>query len=143
MPRISAEGRAGAYFRAGSIAPAPPAYLRAAGKELWRQIVCSRPVDRFDAGALPLLESYVVLVCHVRGLLRELARAKADTPLTTAELERRIAAMNRSIGTLASKLRLSVQARVDRRSGEIGEPGPGDAASDPLLGGQAVRRRAN
>ena len=43
------------------------------------------------------------------------------------------------ITTLATKLRLSVQADVDRRSRKIDER-PAPAALDPLLGGAAVVR---
>jgi hypothetical protein len=48
MPRISAESRSAAIYRAKGKAPAPPAHLDAESKKIWRLITHSKPVDYFD-----------------------------------------------------------------------------------------------
>jgi hypothetical protein len=46
------------------------------------------------------------------------------------------------LGQLAKKLRLTAQARIDRRSRMLDEVGEGeDAAADPLLGGKVTLAR--
>jgi hypothetical protein len=57
-------------------------------------------------------------------------------------LEIRLMSLNGSCATLATKLRLSVQAAVHRHSRMLDERGLSEAAeSDPLLGGTVVRLR--
>lgn len=141
MPRISPEARA-AEASSGAKYPAAPARLDKAGQALWREIVRSKPVSWWSPGALPLLESY----CRASVRLREAEQLLDDAGLTqdgkfgpqpSAEL-RAVEALNRQIVALSSKLRLSVQAAVERHSGKIDEPGAGD---DSLLGGNVTKFR--
>lgn len=142
MPRASAEGRAASAYRAGAKRPSPPAGLASEPAAEWRSIVAAKPLGWFDAGSLPLLETYCVTLAR----LRELHALLAETPpgeKGAAFLEQRIMGLNGSCAMLATKLRLSVQAAVDRRSRMLDEAGEGEkAAADPLLGGKVVRLRA-
>jgi hypothetical protein len=51
--------------------------------------------------------------------------------------------MTKTLAMLSGKLRLSVSSKIDRRSGELDEPGNGELIDDRLLGGRAVNRRTN
>ncbi len=142
MPRASAEGRAGAALRSGAVPPAAPLGLGVRAAEIWRAVVAAKPADWFDAGALPLLRQYCVTAAQAEAVDVVLSAADPADPLT-GEIEKRLVKLNGSCTTLATKLRLSVQAAVDRRSGMLGERGPGEeAAADPLLGGKVVPLRA-
>ena len=105
--------------------PSPPAGLSPAAAKLWKEIVAARPAGYFDAGNLPLLKSYVVLLDILE---------KADVGSAT---HRRLLS---SAVNLATKLRLTVQANVHRRAGILDEkPRPA-----PFLGGSLVTfRRPN
>lgn len=144
MPRISSESKSGAVYRRSLAGKSlvPPPHLPAAAKELWRQIVASKPRDRFDPGNEPLLEAFCFLAVHARSVRRELAAVAVTSP-ECAKVERRLNGLTKTLGTLASSLRLSVQAKVDRRSGELDEPGDGKTLEDRLIGGAAINRRAN
>ena len=142
MPRASAEGRAASAYRAGEKRPEPPAGLNAVAAAEWRRIVASKPLGWFDAGSLLLLETY----CATFARLRDLLALLDETPPNekgAAYLEQRIMGLNGSCATLATKLRLTVQGAVDRKSRMLDEKGPGEeAAADPLLGGKVVKLRA-
>ena len=142
MPRASAESRAAAALRAGGVRPNPPAGLSLNAADEWRRIVASKPLGWFDAGSLPLLEAY----CATLDRLRALHALLLETPPNekgAAYLEQRIMGLNGNCATLATKLRLSVQSAVDRKSRMLDESGPGEeAAADPLLGGKVVQLRA-
>lgn len=141
MPRASAEGRAAAAYRAGGKRPAPPAWLNAEAKTHWRRIVAEKPLGWFDAGSLPLLAQYCATLVRARELAERLEALPADKKGAQA-LEVRLMGVNGSCLSLATKLRLSVQAAVDRRSRMLDEEGPGEEpASDPLLGGKVVKLR--
>ena len=143
MPRMSAEARSAAAFRAGGGEyPPPPAGMSFREQEFWNAIVKSKPIDWFDPGSLPLLARYCVLT-HQAEKLEEILR---DTPTAEAgRVEARIIALNGNLVTIATKLRLSVQAAVDRHSRMLGEKGHGedDPKDDGLLGGNAASWRGN
>jgi phage terminase small subunit len=130
MARISAEARSGASYRAGGEAPEPPSYMSAEARKVWREITASRPVDFFDAGSAVLLESFVVFAVHGRAVLKRMADA-GETD--NGRLTRQAALIGATLAALASKLRLTVQARVDRKSRIVDEDNRG--AADDLLGG--------
>ena len=135
MPRISAEARSGAAYRAGGKAPEPPAYLPKEARDLWHQITGSRPPDYFDAGSAVLLESFVVFAVHGRAVLKRMADAgETDNGRLTPQ----VALITATLAALASKLRLTVQARVDRKSRIVDEDNRG--AADDLLGGDTARK---
>jgi hypothetical protein len=142
MPRASAEARAGAALRVGGSRPAPPPQFPEAAAKLWREIVADKPLGWFDAGALPLLRLYCLTLARAEGVEALLLLTPPEDD-AAADIEKRLIKLNGSCTTLATKLRLSVQAAVDRRSRMLDESGPGEeAASDPLLGGKVVRLRS-
>jgi hypothetical protein len=145
VPRQSAEAKAAATYLAGSRAPDPPGRLGAEGKTLWREISASKPPDWFDAGSLPLLESYCDLTIHARAIARKLKRLrKAGAWDEMLAFERRLRAVVDGQSMLATKLRLSVQGLIERHSRRILEHGQttpntkADKKPDRLLGGEAV-----
>lgn len=142
MPRASAEGRAATAYRAGAKRPAPPAWLLPEAAATWRQIVGAKPLGWFDAGSLPLLAQYCATLVRARELAEQLVVVPPREKGAQA-LEVRLMGVNGSCATLATKLRLSVQSAVDRKSRMLDEAGEGEeAAADPLLGGKVVRLRA-
>ena len=143
MPRQSAESRAAASFLAGSAPPPAPKHLSKAAAAIWAGIAASKPADWFDAGAQPLLEQYCVLIVHMRALNRRIDRmVKAGSWDDLKPWEKRRNQMSATLATLATKLRLSVQAVVEWHSRKIDERGVESQKSsskpDPLLGGRAV-----
>ena len=132
MSRQSLEAKSLAAYRAGDVPLPPPRNLSKAAAILWREIVAARPVDQFDAGNSILLETYVVLTVHTRGLYRALGKGEPD-----AALLRRCMALTKTLATLASKLRLTPQAQIDRRSHMLDERSDPGAADDSLIGGHA------
>ncbi len=139
MPRQSAESRSIAGFRAGSAPPAPPKHLSKGAAIVWVQIVASKPADWFDAGSLVLLETYCEGAVHIRCIAKKLAGFRKSGAWEEAKAwEKRFKQMSECLTTIATKLRLSVQAIVERHSRKIGERGNAGKAADTLLGGQAV-----
>ena len=122
MPRKSPEARAGTTLAAGK-PPPPPASLSPAAAKLWKEIVEARPAGHFDAGSLPLLHSYCACLDHL---------PKADIG---SAAHRRLLSC---ITTLATKLRLTIQANVHRRAGLLDEV----SKVPPLLGGNVTTFRA-
>jgi phage terminase small subunit len=102
MPRISPEARSAAAFLTGGKPPEPPKHLDIAAAAIWREIVASKPVDWFDAGAQVLLENYCSSAAHARVLYRRLLRAhRAGDGDEARSLERRLLAFTRSMAALA------------------------------------------
>ena len=138
MPRISAESRGAAAFRAGKRAPRPPKHMSADAQAIWVEIAASKPVDWFDSGAQVLLEQYCELAVQARGVSRRLERLRAAEAWDEMKSwEKRAALLSVTLYGLATKLRLSVQALVERHSRKIVERGSAEAA-DNLIGGAAV-----
>ena len=108
MPRISAEERAAAAWRAGGPPPKPPRGLDEFARALWKQIVHDRPADHFRSGQLAMLEAYCRWESTARTLLIEQdiqGAAKAQTQAVA----------------LATKLRITPLADIDRKSGKRDE----------------------
>src|SRR5579859_6634031 len=76
MPRISAEARSAAVFRAGAEPVGPPAHLCRAAAAIWREIVASKPADWFDVGARPVLASYCTISARIADLTVKLEKAR-------------------------------------------------------------------
>jgi hypothetical protein len=135
VPRRTPEDIAAAYLRTGGKAPEPPAHLDAKSKQVWRIIASSRPPDFFTAGSLPLLEAYVVALVMLRFYHAEWCRDQTNDGYLKA-----ITALNNSLATLATKLRLSISS-IDKRSGLLTEKGDppssedGKVIHDVLFGG--------
>jgi hypothetical protein len=131
MPRISAEARAASAYEAVRRRPGPPKDFSPQEINLWRDIIRSKPAGWFDAGSLPLLEQY----CRSIPIASDAAK---EAKSLDKDAVSRLATLNTSIAMLATKLRLSVQAAVDRRNRILDEEGAGEKAGDHLLGGKAV-----
>ena len=140
MPRISAEARGALSYRSGSRPPVPPKALSPEAAALWRAIVRAKPLGWFDAGSLPLLARYCRTAARAEQVADELDRTDVEHE-DAADLEKRVIKLNGSLTTLATKLRLSVQGSVDRKSRLLDEDGAGGKADDKLLGGNAVWQR--
>ena len=137
MPRISAEARSAAALRAGGERPRPPKGLIATARALWVQIVADRPIDFFRPGQLHDLADYCQKQCEAERITRELVRTRIGGK-DYADLQRMAARNTAMVLALGTKLRLTVQASVERHSGKIDERGD-ESAHDPLIGGSAVR----
>lgn len=144
MPRISAENRSGAAFRAGAAYREPPGHLTKAAKALWTEIVEARAVDYFAPGSFELLEQYCELTMLQRKTLRLIAKGKERDGMGRSYISRAVE-LSHALSTLATKLRMSIQAGTKSDAGKINEKGTGQG--DRLLGGAAVwasdRTKAN
>jgi hypothetical protein len=146
VPRLSAEARRAASLSKSSGSVSPPRHLTKDGKRLWRDIVSAKPVDWWNPGALALLAQFCELSASQELLIIKLRSLNEqefldpdeedEADVLSARLEKRIIRLSTTLATLATKLRLSVQAGVDRKSGKLNEPG--SKGSSPLLGGNAV-----
>jgi hypothetical protein len=139
MPRLSPEARSASLYRA-TIRPAPPApkSFDAETSELWRQIIGSKPRDWWLPGNLRLLRRYVRLCQTVERWEAALETLQPGTREATRVLKE-VVSCNASLSLLASKLRLSITAEIDRKSGRLTEAGA-RVFDDPLLGGVGVRK---
>ena len=127
MARVSPAARAAAAWRSGGKKPAPPRHMSTAAKRIWWAIVNDRPPDWFRPGSLELLEQLCEVVIAQRAALAQLAAAPTDP-----EAVKVVKDLAGIVNSTAVKLRLSVQADVDRHSGKKDEKEPG---ADVLLGG--------
>jgi hypothetical protein len=136
MPRKSPEARGAALFRIAALPPEPPADLTPEGKSLWRETVRERPGDWFNPISTRLLHVLVqqLVVC---GDLQRLYDMQDSYP-AAGQVLKQLLAVSANCASIAARLRLTPQALIDRRSGQISEKGPGGKANDPLLGGNAV-----
>jgi hypothetical protein len=92
------------------------------------------PGDWFRPGSYELLEQYCEFTVQQRRAIETLRKAEGEDYGPALAATKSLTTM---LTALASKLRLSVQADVDRRAvGKAAERG--DGTRDPLLGGAAV-----
>jgi phage terminase small subunit len=137
MPRASAEARSAATWRAKGEWPAAPAYLSREAKKLWKQIVEARPADYFQPGSLQLLEQFCETMVTQRIALENMATVARD-PDALALAVKTMKDLAAVLNSTALKLRISIQAEVDRKSGKLDEKEPAVSASS-LLGSGVVR----
>lgn len=132
MPRISAEARSAAAWRAGGKHPTPPRHLGREAKSVWKEIVGIRPPDYFEPGSLHLLETFCVHTVQLRRLAQCLdgVAVGSDEHAALVGTSTKLAA---SVAQLGSKLRLSIQAAYTTKDRRTGERGP---AKLHLLGGR-------
>lgn len=145
MPRISAEARAASPVAGSCATVPPPTAMTREAKAIWRSIIREKPADWWNSAALELLAQFcemsvtqTMLVAKRRAidsLQFESVEAEFEAQKLAISLEKRCHKYAATLSTLATKLRLSVQAGVDRKSGLIDEAG---ASSSSLLGGNAV-----
>jgi 8-oxo-dGTP pyrophosphatase MutT (NUDIX family) len=100
--------------------PPAPERLSAAERELWEKLTFTRRPGWFS-GAEGILESYVVTTLHCQRLEAALRKAKPGT----SERYQKLARLHRqSVGlcaTLATRLRLTPSAKLDKRTPTDGE----------------------
>jgi hypothetical protein len=90
---------------------APWSGLKKAERELWREIVDSKPAEWFDVGSAPLLREYVRAVTETNRLARMVAGGSSRDP---AGLKMLLEMRDREVkrmADLATKLRLTQQSR--------------------------------
>jgi hypothetical protein len=88
----------------------PPETLTACEVAIWHEIVATKPSDWFKADCAPILEAYCKSITHYRDLTERLS----DPPVELSDYLKLIEATGkqaRLMGELASKLRLTPQAR--------------------------------
>jgi hypothetical protein len=138
MPRQSAEARSAAFMRQGGKHPAPPANLSDDGKKLWKEIVEDRPIDFFRPGALQLLEQLCIMVVSARRVGAYFQERPGDKEAADQYLK-----LAHQCAMHCTKLRLSIQTEVDRKSGQLDEKsetpkGRKAKAESVLFGGNVV-----
>ena len=101
--------------------------MSAPARRIWRAIVDDLPADWFRPGSLLLLEQLCCTMIAQRAALAQLGATPGD-PDTIKAAKDYAGIINQT----AAKLRLTVQADVDRRSRKLDEREP---AADVLLGG--------
>ena len=141
MPRHSAEERSAASWRADGKHPVPPGYLSREAKKLWREIVGARPADYFQPGSLQLLEQFCETMVAQRVALENMAAVARD-PDALALAVKTMKDLAAVVNSTAIKLRISIQAEVDRKSGKLDEREQ-EAKAPTLLGGGVVRLDRN
>lgn len=97
---------------------APPSRLNDEQAEIWREIVAGKPADWFGADNAPLLESYCTTVWECRRV--DAAMRLADPCLDEhAGLARTKATLQQQAMTLATKMRLTNQARQEPKTAGV------------------------
>jgi hypothetical protein len=127
MPRVSPAARAAAMWKGGGQKPPPPKHMPAQARRIWQAIVDDRPSDFFRPGSLLLLEQLCSVMVAQRAALAQLVQTPGD-PDTIKAVKDYAAIVN----STAVKLRLTVQADVERHSRHVDEKEP---AADVLLAG--------
>lgn len=91
--------------------PEPPDSLSREAAIEWDRIVGRLPADWFPAETLAILETYVNQVCLHRRLTEMTQRSDANVKL----LAREMIDCSTQIGLLATKMRITQQATLDRK----------------------------
>jgi hypothetical protein len=130
MPRISPEARSSSLYLASTKPLSMPKGLEpAAARAVWQKTIGSRPLDFFHRSDGELLTRFCTLSARAQELEQLIAVTPPDNP-EAAGIERRLVAISAALGTLASKLRIVPQARIERHSGQRMEVSTLD---DPLI----------
>ena len=119
MPRTSSEALASAPFQIAAAPVPPPDRLSEEAAELWRSVLDGKPSGWFTKDIGPLLEAYVQAVAGLRLANAQLALVTTPEKLAGRGglghvdwLMKLCDRQARLVATLATKLRLSPQARV-------------------------------
>jgi hypothetical protein len=135
MPRASPEARGATSFQPDTKPHLAPKNLTPDERQVWYDIINSKPLDWFDQGSLLLLERYCVLAVLTRSLTEDM-RSPYQTPLMRSFAMKELHQATMVMSNIAARCRLSVQAVVDRKSRMLDEKkGAGKLADDKLLGG--------
>jgi hypothetical protein len=93
--------------------PPPPPRLSKAERQIWLDVVASRPPNYFDAGTWPLLEAFCLHSVVTDGLAAEVRSDQNNKRLR--DEHRKQSAM---VAMLATKLRLAKMQRRQHQSSE-------------------------
>lgn len=88
----------------------PPQTLDPSQAAIWREIVATKPSDWFKADCAPILEAYCKSITHYRDMV-ELLDSPPSELKDHLKLAEAVGKQARLMGELASKLRLTPQAR--------------------------------
>lgn len=103
---------------------APPADLSAEECEVWGRVAATKPGDWFDAGSIPLFAQFcraTVQAEMVGGLVRTVGTAMLTDPDELGrykDLRKIQAALSGELTSLATKMRLTQQARYGTRAAD-------------------------
>jgi hypothetical protein len=135
MPRLSAEERAALAYRTGFKLPPHPRHLSAPARHLWRAILQSRSTDYFDPSGLAQLGLYCEALVQCERLSTKLAETAPETPISS-QLSKDLKTLTTIVAAHGRALRLTMQARVNRKDGILDEiRRPVAVVDDRLLGG--------
>jgi hypothetical protein len=135
MPRTSQAARAMARFQVEASPPRPPGHLGARAKRLWAEITRDRPPGFFRPGATELLATFVQTTVTLDALWPQLRKFR-DDQAAVGRLTRRICALASSQVSLATHLRLTPRATIERHAAMRDAPGIWN--DDPLFAGKAA-----
>jgi hypothetical protein len=103
---------------------------------LWVEIVEARPADYFQPGSLYLLEQFCMIAVVQRSVLAKMARAaKAGNIGEFSDAVRVAKDLAGVLNATATKLRITVQSTIDRKSAQRHETEPQIENGAHLLGG--------
>lgn len=88
----------------------PPSTLTPCQVAIWREIVATKPSEWFKADCAPILEAYCKSITHYRDMV-ELLDSPPSELKDHLKLAEAVGKQARLMGELASKLRLTPQAR--------------------------------
>lgn len=137
MPRLSAEARA--TLTAARVGKLPPTRsLSAAEKRAWRELIDATPAGLLSERDRPLLESWCALTVQQRKLAAYIAAADAealaDPQSPAGRAATKVAAVGRTLATLANRLKIAPLAgNAIAHRAKIRDERPAEPA--PLLGG--------
>lgn len=90
--------------------------------EIWAAVVNSQPADWFSPATVPLLTQYCRAVVQARRVAELIEKATADPELTVKDYDRLLKMQVRqsaSVASLATKMRISQQATINKRANQI------------------------
>ena len=135
MPRTSAEERAASFYRAAKQPLQCPRGLSPRAREIWADVVESKPPDWFDGGCVGLLADH----CRLQARIEAIWQALDGLPVKSKEsmaLSGQLKILLTSYATTARQLRLGVQTAVELRAVKNAESST--THRNRLLGGLAV-----
>ena len=116
MPRRSIDDIAAAAYRVGGKPPSPPKVMNRRAKQIWNDIVKSRPVDYFCPAGQILLASF----CELQTVQEINLQLLRDDP-TNPQWQKAAASLQLTLNSLAVKLKISPSANLLRNAGIVNE----------------------
>jgi hypothetical protein len=133
VPRLSSEARSAAAWRVGDALPPAPRYMDKDARQIWAEVVASRPSDYFDAATKPMLETFCTASSSLRAISAKMVGLDVRDP-EFGRLVRLSAVLTTVQSTMAVRLRLCQSARMRYEDGRLDERA---APKSRLLGGLA------